>query len=411
MKYCTKKRSFRLSTGDWKDNFSGRRVIVIIPDHTRSLPLAKIFRWLVDVLHDVEKLDFLVALGTHPYLSEDQLRKLVGISQVERLSDYKHISLYNHAWNLPDIIIKIGVLLKERTKKIAEPHWHPTLGDDIPVTINRVIFEYDHFLILGPTFPHEVVGFPGGAKYLFPGASGVDMIDATHWLGSLNGVWSTIGFKHTPAREMIHAAAETVHITITLFGLVVIENSLAGMFISDVREAWSAPADLSAERHILSFDRPFERVLSWAPPMYDELWTTAKAFYKVEPIMANGGEVIIYAPHLHTVSRSHGKYIHGTGYHVLEYFLKQWERFEHIPLRVLAHSSHVRGDGNFKGGVETPRVKVTIANQISAEDCRNLGLGYLNPITMNITQWQNCEDEGILLVPKAGETLYRIRPD
>jgi hypothetical protein len=56
--------------------------------------------------------------------------------------------------------------------------------------------------------------------------------------------------------------------------------------------------------------------------MYDELWTGAKAMYKIEPAVAVGGEVVIYAPHLDEVSRVHGKYIYEVGYHILPYFLR-----------------------------------------------------------------------------------------
>ncbi|MCJ7534682.1 MAG: lactate racemase domain-containing protein [Anaerolineales bacterium] len=395
-------------TGGLEKQFSGQKVVVIIPDHTRSIPLAELFRLLVNVLRDVGKIDFLVALGTHPPLSEEQLCKLVGISQEERISEFRHIGLFNHSWNSPDTLIEVGKLSESRIKEIAGPFWHPTLGGDIPVTINQIIFQYDHILILGPTSPHEVAGFSGGAKYLFPGISGMKMINATHWMGALAGVGSTIGIKHTPVRNMIHAAAETVPIPITLIGLVVNEEGLDGVFIGDVYEAWSAAADLSSKCHIKWFDKPFKRVLSQALPMYDELWTCAKAFYKVEPVVGDGGEVIIYAPHLNYVSRTHGKYIYEVGYHVLEYFLSQWDRFEHIPLGVLAHSTHVRGDGKYKDGIESPRVKATLASQISEEDCRKLGLGYLDPGEVDITQWQNREDEGILFVPKAGEILYRL---
>ena len=59
------------------------------------------------------------------------------------------------------------------------------------------------------------------------------------------------------------------------------------MFIGDLVSAWNAAADLSKERHILWFDKPFERVLSWAPLMYDDLWTAAKAMYKLEPVVAD----------------------------------------------------------------------------------------------------------------------------
>jgi nickel-dependent lactate racemase len=394
--------------GGLEKQFSGQKIIVIIPDHTRSIPLPSLFRLLVEVLHDVKRLDFIVALGTHPVLSEEQLCKFVGISQEERLLEYKHNGLFNHNWNSPETLVEIGVLSKDRIKDLAGPHWHHTLGEDIPVKINQIIFQYDHILILGPTSPHEVAGFSGGAKYLFPGISGREMIDATHWLGALVGVRSTIGIKHTPVRKLIHAATDDVPIPITLIGLVVLEEGLAGVFIGDVQEAWLAAADLSFERHIKWFDKPFERVLSWALPMYEELWTCAKAFYKVEPVVSDWGEVIIYSPHLSIVSRTHGKYIYETGYHVLDYFLNQWHQFEHLPLGVLAHSTHVRGEGQFKGGIETPRVNITLASQISSEDCQSLGLGYLDPGKVDVTEWQNHEDEGILFVPNAGETLYRL---
>jgi len=279
----------------------------------------------------------------------------------------------------------------------------------VPVNINRKVLDYDHILILGPTFPHEVAGFSGGAKYLFPWISGPEMINTTHWLGALVGVIDTIGVKDTVVRAMIHAAASFVPRPVTLVALVVVGSGLAGMFIGDLVPAWEAAADLSTQRHILWYDKPFQRVLSFAPPIYDELWTAAKAMYKLDPVLADGGEVIIYAPHLDVVSHVHGEKIYTVGYHVLEYFLKQWDQFQHIPLAVLAHSTHVRGAGRFEGGVESPRVKVTLASRIPPEDCARLSLGYVDPNDIDPSQWENREDEGILFVPKAGEMLYRVQ--
>lgn len=181
------------------------------------------------------------------------------------------------------------------------------------------------------------------------------------------------------------------------------------MFIGDYLSAWSAAADLSSQRHIVWVERPFHRVLSCAPPMYDELWTAGKAMYKLEPALAAGGELIIYAPHLDVVSDVHGNYIYEIGYHVLPYFLQQWEKFKHIPLGVLAHSTHVRGDGRFENGRETPRAKVTLATKLSSADCQQLALGYQNPAKIDVAQWQNRADDGILYVPKAGEMLYRLK--
>lgn len=387
----------------------GKKVLVLIPDHTRSLPLPFLFRSLVDILRGTKQLDFMAALGTHPPLGEESLNKLVGISAEERTNIFKHIGLLNHEWNASPVLTSLGMIEKDEIKQIAGNHWHSSLPDDVNIRINKAALEYDHIIILGPTFPHEVVGFSGGAKYLFPGISGPDMINATHWLGALAGVVGTIGIKDTPVRAMIHSAVERLKTPLTLIALVVENHELSGLFIGDHLSAWSEAADLSAQRHIRWCQKPFQRVLSCAPPMYDELWTGAKAMYKLEPAVAVDGEVVIYAPHLDVVSHVHGKHIYEAGYHILPYFLNDWERFKHIPLGVLAHSTHLRGSGVLVNGVEKPNVRVTLSSKISAEDCTRLNLGYLDPSTINIEEWKNRESEGVLYVPKAGEILFRMR--
>ena len=389
--------------------FSGSKLLVLIPDHTRTIPLPMLFRIVVEILHDAKQLDFMVALGTHPALAEDSLCRLVGITQGERNSTYKHVGLLNHDWDNPNALTQIGTLTQNRIKQIAGDIWHPSLGGDVPVNINKLALEYDNIIILGPTFPHEVVGFSGGAKYLFPGISGAEMINVTHWLGALITILDTIGIADTPVRDTINAATEMVKTPVTLVSMVVVNDGLAGIFVGDHLNAWQAAADLSSERHIIWVDKPYQRVLSFTPPMYDELWTGAKAMYKLEPALADGGEVIVYAPHMDVVSHVHGKYIYEAGYHIRDYYLKQWDKFKHLPLGVLAHGTHLRGSGVFENGIEKARIEVTLSSQVSPEDCKKLSLGYLNPSEIDVTEWQNRENEGILFVPKAGEMLYRLR--
>jgi lactate racemase len=389
--------------------FTGARVLVLIPDHTRTLPLPLLFRHLVEILGDTHSLDFMVALGTHPPLDDDALYRLVGINAEQHLLEYAHVGLMNHAWDDPRALSQIGIISQAQVQEIAGDYWHPSLGGDVPVRINRLALEYDQILILGPTFPHEVVGFSGGAKYLFPGISGAEMINVTHWLGALMTVLNTIGVEQTPVRDMIHLAASMVKTPVKLIALTVVHDGLAGMFIGSTDQAFHAAAGLSSERHITWVDQPYQQVLSVAPKMYDELWVAAKAMYKLEPAIADDGEVIIYAPHLDTVSYVHGKYIYKVGYHVRDYFLGQWDRFKDYPLGVLAHSTHLRGAGSFRDGVEHPRIQVTLASKIPKEDCERLNLGYLDPAKINPQAWKNREDEGLLYVPKAGEMLYRVR--
>ncbi len=388
--------------------FSGERILVLVPDHTRTLPLPELFRAVAETLHDAARLDFMVALGTHPPLAEPELLRLFGLEPAERAGRYGQVGILNHAWDDPGALTTIGVLAQERVEAFAGAHWHPTLEGDVEIRINTMALQVDRLVILGPVFPHEVAGFSGGAKYLFPGISGPEMINKTHWLGALVGVVDTIGFADTPVRAMIQAAAEQVPTPVTLCGLVVEGGELAGVFVGDSYEAWAAAATLSAERHIRWVERPFKHILSWAPPMYDELWTAGKAMYKLEPALAEGGELIIYAPHLSEVSKAHGEYIYEIGYHVLDYFLAQWERFQHVPLGVIAHSTHVRGAGGYREGVELPRARVTLATRLDAEACERLNLGYRDPVTIDPEAWRDREDEGILLVPKAGEILYRV---
>jgi nickel-dependent lactate racemase len=152
-------------------------------------------------------------------------------------------------------------------------------------------------------------------------------------------------------------------------------------------------------------------VLSVMPAMYEDLWTAAKGMYKMEPAVADGGEVIIYAPHIDEVSYSHGDLIDEIGYHCRDYFLKQWRRFCGYPGGVLAHSTHVKGLGTYDAqtGVETPRITVTLATGIPRERCRRINLGYRDPATIDLAEWEGREAEGILVVPRAGEMLYRLR--
>ena len=389
--------------------FKGQKVLVLIPDHTRSLPLPELFRMVVDVLHDAAKVNVMIALGTHPGYPDEGLNQLVGISAEERATTYKHVGLLNHAWDDPATLISLGVLDQEEIKQLAGPSWHPSLPTEINIRINKAVLEHDAVLIVGPTFPHEVVGFSGGAKYLFPGISGPDVINATHWLGALATVVGTIGIKDTPVRAMIHAAAARLKTPVTLAALIVQGHDLSGVLIGDLVDTWNAAADESSQRHIHWSDRPYKRVLSCCPPMYDELWTAGKCMYKIEPVVEIGGEVVIYAPHLDVVSHVHGKYIYQVGYHILPYFLNNWNHYSDIPLGVLAHSTHVRGSGAMLDGVEKPNVRITLASKISPEDCARLNLGYMDPASIQPADWQNREEEGILYVARAGEMLYKVK--
>ena len=387
-------------------NLDGKRILIIIPDQTRTAPIPLFFRLFHELLGGrVAALDYLVALGTHQPMSEDALNRLVGVTAAERAEKYRDVRILNHRWDLPETFATLSAITEHETRNTSQG----LLSQAVPITINKLIFDYDQLIICGPTFPHEVVGFSGGNKYFFPGIGGPEVINFTHWLGAVMTSMDVIGARYTPVRRVIDLAASFIDKPKLCFSLVVKGEELAGLFIGTPEDAYKQSADLSANLHIVYVDKPFQRVLSVMPEMYDDLWTAAKGMYKLEPAIADGGEVIIYAPHLTEVSYTHGQVIDQIGYHVRDYFLKQWDRFKDYPWGVLAHSTHLRGIGTFENGVERPRIRVTLATGIPEERCRRIDLGYLDPATIEVSEWEGREDEGILVVPKAGEMLYRTK--
>jgi nickel-dependent lactate racemase len=384
----------------------GKKVLLIVPDSTRTAPVGLMFRVIHDLIgEEAQNLDVLIALGTHPPMSDEAINRRLEITAEERAGKYARVRLLNHAWNDPAALTCVGTIEADEIGALSGGLFQM----DVDVSINRAVFDYDQLVIVGPVFPHEVVGFSGGNKYLFPGIGGPEILNFFHWLGAVITNPKIIGTKWTPVRRVVDRAAALVPVPKFAFCMVVHGGQLSGLYTGTPEAAWSSAADLSDKLHIIYKDHPFHTVLSCAPAMYDEIWVGGKCMYKLEPVVADGGELIIYAPHICEISETHGALIRRIGYHTRDYFLGQWERFRSEPWGILAHSTHVRGIGSFENGVEKPRVLVTLATQISEEDCRAVNLGYRDPDSIRVADYQDREAEGILCVPKAGEMLYRLK--
>ncbi len=386
----------------------GKRVLAIVPDQTRTAPMGSMLRVLHEALsaHGAS-LDVMIALGTHPPMSDAAIDQRLGLLPGDREGIYARTKFMNHAWDNPAELVSIGTIPEEEIAALSQER----MRERVDVTLNKHALEYDLLLIVGPTFPHEVIGFSGGNKYLFPGISGREIIDTFHWLGALITSPAIMGVKHTPVRAIVDRAASLVPVERKCVSLVVEGGDLAGLYVGSPEEAWSAAADLSHEIHIQRVARPYRRVLSCAPAMYEELWVGGKCVYKVEPVVADDGELIVYAPHISRISTTHGAAIHQIGYHVRDYFLAQMARFAGVPRGVMAHSTHVKGVGTYDSGVERPRIRVTLATGISESECRAMNLGYRDFRGIDVPSWRESDDGESLYVPKAGETLFRLKSD
>ena len=395
-----------IAKGTAEKLYIGKRVLVLTPDATRTCPLPMLIRAVnATIGRRCSQLDFMVALGTHPVMSETDILKLYGITDREHEKSFYKSSFFCHRWDLPETFTRIGQLPAQDVDAISGG----LLNETVPIEVNRKLYNYDLVLIMGPVFPHEVVGFSGGAKYIFPGISGGEFLHFFHWLGAVITCKEIIGKKETPVRRLIDRAMEKIDRPIHCLAMVVNPAAeLCGLFAGGAKQAWSAAADLSSKIHIVTRKKPFRTVLGRAPEMFDEIWTAGKVMYKLEQMVARGGDLIIYAPHIKEISSTWGKQIESIGYHVRDYFLTDMDRFKHVPRGVLAHATHVRGTGTFENGLEKPDVNVILATGIPKGTCEHVNLGYINPEGIHLDDFKGREAEGILYVDPAGETLYRM---
>jgi nickel-dependent lactate racemase len=356
----------------------------------------------LDVLYGAgRQADVIVALGTHPPMPHPALLRHLGLDDDEARRRFPGTRLLQHDWNNPGGLASFGEIRAARVGELTDG----LLAERVDLTLNRVVAEYDLLLILGPVFPHELVGFSGGSKYLFPGISGPEMISVAHWLGALRGSRETLGVVDTPARRVLDEGMRRLPFRTAAIKMVLHDGALAHLFIGSTEEAWRQAAACAGRLHIHRVARPYRQVLACCPPMYPDLWTGGKCMYKCEGAVADGGELIIYAPHVTAFSETHGDVIARAGYHVRDYYLAHWDHYRHESRTVLAHCILLKGAGTYAAGAESPRIRVRIASRIPAEACRRVGLDYADPATIDVNEWQRRED--VFVVENAGETLYK----
>jgi nickel-dependent lactate racemase len=384
----------------------GERVLAIISDKTRDDNTHLLFPIANDFLmkRGVAAFDALVAQGTHPPMSEPEKRGKIGDTDF-------HGHLFDHRWDDADELITIGELSAERVQELTGG----LIEHAVPVSINKLLAPriYDAVLVIGATVPHEVAGFAGGAKYFFPGVAGPELTHTTHWLGALAGIENIIGQVETPIRRLIEAATDLISARIISLNTVVSrqENELItyALFAGDIREAFRRAADVSRQVHIRYTGRKYKRVVALLDPHYDELWVGGKASYKLGAIIEEGGELIIYAPHLTRLSETHGGLIEKYGYAPLESVRDMLGVSQELRenLCIAAHLAHVAYAGRLdERGRVVPRYNITMATGLDEKTCRRVNLGYLDHRTFDYEAMSS--DPDTFVVKDAGRDLYLV---
>ena len=137
---------------------------------------------------------------------------------------------------------------------------------------------------------------------------------------------------------------------------------------------------------------------------YDELWTGGKASYKLGGIIEDGGELVIYAPHLKQISVTHGEFIEKFGYAPIEKVRKMATESEELSknLCVAAHLAHVSFAGS-EANPEKPKYQITLASSVNADICKKVNLNFADYNQINLDELRN--DYETFVVEKAGRDL------
>jgi nickel-dependent lactate racemase len=385
----------------------GERVLAIVPDKTRDDNTDFLFPIAVRVLgeRNLRSFDTLVAQGTHPPMSTEQKLSKLGL-------DHFAGTLFDHRWDRPEDLITIGELSGDQVSELTRG----LITDSVSVSLNKLLAPgiYDTVLVFGATVPHEVAGFAGGAKYFFPGVAGPELTHMTHWLGALAGIENIIGRVETPTRRLIEAAVDLVTARIISLNTVVSRNDdgrlvTYALFGGDVREAFRRAAEVSRRIHIRYTGRKYRRVVAVLDRHYDEMWVGGKASYKLGAIIEDGGELIVFAPHLTKLSETHGALIEKYGYAPLESVRDMLGASQELRenLCIAAHLAHVAYAGRTdETGKVVPRYQITMATGIDEATCQRVNLGYLDYHDLN---WEILRaDSDTLIIENAGRDLYKV---
>ena len=392
----------------------GARVLAIIPDKTRDDNTDLLFPFAAEILEarGVARFDALVAQGTHAPMTYEEKQTKIGAKNGTLPGDVGEV--FDHRWNVPDELVTIGQLSAPQVSQLTGG----LITNAVTINLNRRLGPgvYDIILIFSATVPHEVAGFAGGAKYLFPGVAGPDLTHATHWLGALASIENVIGRVETPTRHMIEAAADFVSAQIITLNSVVTrdeDNRLRthALFVGDFRQAFRRAAEVSRQVHIKYTGRKYKRVVALLDEHYDELWVGGKASYKLGGVIEEGGELIIFAPHLRSISETHGELIEKYGYAPLDRVREMVALSTELQsnLAVAAHLAHVSYAGHRDDtGRVIPRYRITMASALDEETCQRVRLGYMDYREFRRENYQN--DADTLVVEKAGRDLYLVEP-
>lgn len=272
------------------------KVLVIPPDFTRYHSHAGILTEMAWEYYGEAVTDILPALGTHVAMSEQELTTMFG--------KIPHSLFRVHNWR--NDIVTLGEVPAEFVREVSENR----VGFSWPAQVNKLLIEgaFDLILSIGQVVPHEVIGMANYNKNIFVGTGGRDGINKSHFLGAAYGMERIMGKAENPVRRVLNYAAEhfTAHLPIVYVHTVVSKPAngipvVNGLFIGDDHDCFTSAAALSLQVNFERVEEPLTKVVVYLDPEeFKSTWLGNKSIYRTRMAIADGGELIVLAPGVHT---------------------------------------------------------------------------------------------------------------
>lgn len=261
-------------------------VVIVSDDNTRLTPADRILPSILDGLNSVglpdSNISCIMALGTHRYMTEEEMSDKVGEDV------YKRIKVLNHEWRNPEALLDLGLS-----------------SQGTPLTVNRHVAEADVVIGLGAIVPHHIPGFSGSSKIIQPGVCGADTTAETHLLSCKSGGDSFLGIADNPVRQDMDDMADMIGMN-TIFNVVMdSQGGVVGLFFGEKRAAFQSGIELAKEIYGVSFHETPDIVVANSYPCDLDFWQSHKSLYPAQRMVRPGGTIIVCTPAPEGVSPVH----------------------------------------------------------------------------------------------------------
>jgi len=262
------------------------RVVIVSDDTTRLTPVHRMLPALLRHLNVAgvpnANISCIMALGTHRYMTETEMRAKVGDAI------FGQIQVFNHEWRNPQALADLG-----------------TSSQGTPLLVNRAVVEANVVIGLGTIVPHHISGFSGSSKIIQPGVCGDRTTAETHLLSCKSGGDSYLGIEDNPVRRDMDDMADRVGLR-TIFNAVLNDaGDVVGLFYGATRPTFKAGVKLAREIYGVEYQEIPDIVLANSHPCDLDFWQSHKSLYPAQRMVRPGGTIIVCTPAPEGVSPVH----------------------------------------------------------------------------------------------------------